>query len=58
MRVYLAPIKAQPRLLAMREHLPESDSKHPCVCGVGERSGLQTLWGAPATGRTTNFNMD
>lgn len=50
--VYLAAIKAQPRLLAMCEHFPQSDSEHPRVCSVGERSGLQTLWGAPATGQT------
>ncbi len=56
--VYLAPIKTQPRLLAMCEHLPESDSKHPCVCGMGECAGLQTLRGAPASERNTNISME
>lgn len=52
---YLAPIEAQPRLLAMSKHLPQSDSKHPRVSGMRERSGLQTLWGAPEAGRTTTL---
>lgn len=46
--VHLTPIKAQPRFLSMREHLPQSDSKHPRVGGMGEGSSLQALWGAPA----------
>lgn len=45
--VYLTTVEAQPRLLAMCEHLPEGDSKHPCVCSMGERSSLKTLWSAP-----------
>lgn len=45
--VYLAPVEAQPRLLAMGEHLPQGNSKHPRVCGMGERPGLQTLWSTP-----------
>lgn len=39
----------------MCEHLPESDSKHPCICSMGKRSGLQTLWGTPGVGRTPNY---
>lgn len=49
LQVYLAPVEAQPRLLAVCEHLPQGNSKHPCVCGVGKRPGLQTLWSAPKT---------
>ena len=56
--VHLASVEAQPGLLAVCEHLPESDSKHPGVCSVGERSGLQTLWGAPAAGRNCFFKLE
>lgn len=45
--VYLAPVEAQPRLLAVREHLPQGNSEHPRVCCVGERPGLKTLWSTP-----------
>lgn len=45
--VYLAPVEAQPGLLAVGEHLPQGHAEHPGVRGVGERPGLQTLWSAP-----------
>lgn len=45
----LAPVEAQPRLLAVSEHLPQGNSEHPRVCGVGEGPGLQALWSAPET---------
>lgn len=56
--VYLAPVEAQPRLLAVCEHLPQGDSKHPRVCGVGERPGLQTLWSAPETPHNQEENQE
>lgn len=57
LHVYLAAIKTQPRLLAMCEHLPESNTKHPCVCSMGECPRLQTLWGTPATGQASDLSV-
>lgn len=56
--VHLAPIKAQPRLLSVCEHLPQSDSKHPRVSGVREGSSLQALWGAPAREQTSTMTEE
>lgn len=56
--VHLASIKAQPRLLPVCEHLPQSDSEHPCVRSMGECSSLEALRGTPATGQTNNISMD
>lgn len=56
--VYLAPVEAQPGLLAVGEHLPQGHAEHPRVRGVGERPGLQTLWSAPEApqGRESKAN--
>lgn len=44
---HLTPIEAQPRLLAVGEHLPQGDAKHPGVGGVGEGARLQRLRSTP-----------
>lgn len=47
---HLAPIKAQPRLLSVAEHLPQSDPKHPGIRRVRESTRLQRLWSTPGEG--------
>lgn len=44
---HLAAIKANPGLLAIGEHLPQCDPKHPGVTGMGESPCLQALRGTP-----------
>ena len=44
---HLTAIEANPGLLAVGEHLPQRDPKHPGVAGVGEGTCLQALWGTP-----------
>lgn len=48
---HLTAIEANPGLLAIGEHLPQRDPKHPGVAGVGEGACLQALWGTPGRGR-------
>lgn len=38
--MHLAPIEAQPRLLPMGEHLPQSDPKHPGIRRMRESTRL------------------
>lgn len=48
---HLTAIEADPGLLAVGEHLPQRDPKHPGVAGMGEGARLQALWGTPGRGR-------
>lgn len=57
MCAHLAAIEAQPWLLTVREHLPESDSEHPRVGGMRERPRLQAFWSAPARMRAADFTV-
>jgi hypothetical protein len=43
----LTAIEANPGLLAIGEHLPQCDPKHPGVAGMGESPCLQALRGTP-----------
>lgn len=43
----LAAVEAEPRLLAVTEHLPQRHTKHPGITGMREGSGLQALWSTP-----------
>lgn len=48
---HLTAIEANPGLLAISEHLPQCDPKHPGVTSMGEGTCLQALGGTPGKGK-------
>lgn len=60
MCLHLAPIKAQPRLLSVGEHLPQSDPEHPGIRRMGESTRLQRLRSTPGArrGRRQRFETE
>lgn len=48
---HLTAVETNPGLLAIGEHLPQCDPKHPGITGMGEGTCLQALRSTPGRGR-------